>query len=101
MRVEAAPLAPRRRNGAAAPLAPPLGELSPQVTERVSRAGYPLRRLIAASSPKGRAKGRVTKAVTNRESPMVYRQLPALQARIVSGDSPQWRKRPRSAAGWR
>ena len=34
MRVEAAPLAPRRRNGAAAPLAPPLGELSPQVTER-------------------------------------------------------------------
>ena len=59
------------RNGAAAPLAPPLGELSPQVTERASAAGYPLRRLIAASSPKGRAKGWMSKAVTNRESPMV------------------------------
>ena len=39
------------------PLALPLGELSPQVTERVSGAGYPLRRLNAASSPKGGAKG--------------------------------------------
>ena len=43
--------------GAAAPLAPPLGELSAKLTERASGAGYPLRRLIAASSPKGRAKG--------------------------------------------
>ena len=34
-------------------------ELPAKVTERASGAGYPLRRLIAASSPKGRAKGRV------------------------------------------
>ena len=49
-----APLDPGLRTR---PLALPLGELSPKVTERVSRAGYPLRRLIAASPPKGGAKG--------------------------------------------
>ena len=49
--------------GAAAPLAPPLGELSAKLTERVSGAGYPLRRLIAASSPKGRARGAVSASV--------------------------------------
>ena len=62
------------------------------------QTGYPLRRLNAASSPRGGAKGAaapggetpplrwMSKAVTNRESPMVYRHLPAFQSRIVSGD---------------
>ena len=36
-------------------MAPPLGELSAKLTERATGAGYPLRRLIAASSPIVRA----------------------------------------------
>ena len=54
------------RKSAVYALALPLGELSPKVTERASGAGYPLRRLIAASSPIGRAKGAARRCIVGR-----------------------------------
>ena len=58
------------------PLALPPGELSPQVTERASRPGFPSpSSLRSATSPKERGKGVFCQSTARRAADSVYVQL--------------------------
>ena len=58
------------------PLGSPSGRLSPQVTERASRPGFPSpSSLCSATSPKGRGKGVLCQSTAFRAADSVYVQL--------------------------
>ena len=67
------------------PLALPLGELSPKVTERVLQPGIPSpSSLRSATSPKGRGKGVLMFLFGSRQSPDFFAGLPTYEMGIYS-----------------
>ena len=62
------------------PLALPLGELSPKVTERVLQSGLPSpSSLRSATSPKGRGKGVLMVLFGSRQSPDFFAGMPTYE----------------------